>query len=275
MSYAGNEASIAGGRPVSLYLFERGAFRWSYCDADRDQTLQSRTWQAIAISDDGRRQTGEASADTLTVTLPGSLAVPQLYRGAPPSAEVWLTVRAYHYGDDDTLANTPVVWVGTVTSVSWPEVDRAEVACQPLSASMDRVGLRLTYMRSCPHALYDVNCGVNRDQFKVAATVSVLTGSAIEYSSAAMLPDGRAAGGYIEWSIGSGELERRSILAHSGSTLTLLGGTDGLSAGRAITVYPGCRQTTSDCNSYYNNIVNFGGFPAMPGTSPFDGNPVF
>ncbi len=161
------------------------------------------------------------------------------------------------------------------TSVSWPDVDRAEIACQPLSASMDRVGLRLTYMRSCPHALYDVNCGVNRDQFKVAATVSTLTGSAIEYSSAAMLPDGRAAGGYIEWSIGSGELERRSILAHSGSTLTLLGGTDGLSAGQAITVYPGCRQTTADCHDYFANLDNFGGFPAMPGTSPFDGNPVF
>lgn len=275
MSYTAREASIAAAQPINLYLFERGALSWAYCDADRDMVLQGRPWAAVAISDDGRRQTGQASADTLTVTLPGDLPVPQLYRGAPPSAEVWLTVRAWHWGDSGSLADVPVVWTGTVAGVSWPQADRAEIACTPLSASMDRVGLRMGYMRACPHALYDTHCGVDRNLFKAAGSVVRVDGAAIDYGSGSMFPEGRMAGGYIEWSIGGGELERRSVLQHTGITLSLLGGTDGLQVGQAITLYPGCQHTTADCAGYFNNLDNYGGFPAMPGKSPFDGDPVF
>ncbi|MEG1971202.1 MAG: phage BR0599 family protein [Burkholderiaceae bacterium] len=275
MSYTSRESSIAAGQPVRLYLFERGALRWGYCSADRDLTLQAREYKATAISDDGLRQTGETSADLLRITLPGTQEVPQLFRGAPPSAEVWLTIREWHWGEADIAANVPVVWIGTVSAVNWPAADRAEISCETLSASMDRVGLRLTYMRSCPHALYDRHCRVDRNRHKLAATINAITGNTIGYSSPAMLPEGRAAGGYLEWAIGSGELERRSILGHSGSTLTLLGGASGLSNGQGITIYPGCRQTVEDCQTTFSNLDNYGGFNAMPGVSPFDGNPAF
>lgn len=275
MSFDAFEASLFYGSPQRLYLFERGAWSWAYCAADRDLALLSRHWSAIAITDDGIRQTGEPSADALKITLPGDLPVPQLYRGAPPSAEVWLTVRDYHWGDTDTLSSMPVVWIGTISSVSWPQVDRAEISCAPLSSSMDRLGLSLSYLRACPHALFDRNCGVDRSAFGVSGVIVALDGQSIEYSSAAALADGRAAGGFIEWAIGLGETERRSILSHSGSVLVLLGGTQGLAPGQAITVYPGCRQTTDDCAMFFDNLLNYGGFPALPGTSPFDGNPVF
>jgi uncharacterized phage protein (TIGR02218 family) len=274
MSYTALEASVAAGRPVRFYLFERGTDRWAYTAADRDIRLQTVDWIHTAISDDGFRQTGESSADVMKVTMPADLPVPQLYRGAPPSAEVWLTIREWHYGDADEPLNMPVVWVGSVSGVSFPESDRAEVSCEVLSSSMDRTGLRITWMRSCPHAVYQRGCFADKALHEVDATVVSLTGATIDYSSTTMLPAGRAAGGYVEWSIGGGNFEQRGIEVHAGATLTLLGGTDGLAPGTAISVFPGCDGTKTMCNDVFNNLPNHGGFD-LPGKSPFDGTQAF
>lgn len=40
----------------------------------------------------------------------------------------------------------------------------------------------------------------------------------------------------------------------------------------AVYVYPGCNRTIFDCNSTFNNIANYGGFPWIPVVNPF--NPV-
>lgn len=275
MSFGARERSIAAGRPVRLYEFRRGALRWAYCSADRDITLLGGLFKATPISEDGVRLTGETTADVLTITAPGNLEVAQLYRGAPPSAEVALTMRDFNDGDGEAPDSTRVVWVGSISGVRWPQPDRAEISCQSLSASMERPGLRLTWERSCPHTIYDRRCGVDRNLFALATDVQTMDGARISNGALAAQPDGYFAGGFVEWSVGSGELDRRGVEAHTGSDLVLLGGTQGLVPGLAFTVYPGCRQTSVYCNATFNNIVNFGGFLHLPGKSPFDGDPIF
>ena len=227
MSFDTRERSLATAQPVRLYQFARGTLRWSYCSADRAITFQGSTYKAIAISDDGVRLTGETSADLLTITGPASLEVAQLFRAAPPSAEIALTLRDYHYGESDVAASARVAWVGSVAGVRWPQADRCAIACQSISASMQRPGLRLTWERTCPHTIYDRRCGVDRNAFAVAAAVQTLTGAVISSGALAGRADGYFGGGFVEWAVGGGELERRGIEVHTGNDLALLGGHAG------------------------------------------------
>jgi uncharacterized phage protein (TIGR02218 family) len=133
----------------------------------------------------------------------------------------------------------------------------------------------LSWGRGCPHALYDRNCRADPAAFAIAIAVEGLTGAAIVSSAVASLPANYLAGGYFEFPLMAGVMERRAIESQSGSTINILGTTDGLTIGNWVTVYPGCDRVSSTCESKFNNLVNYGGFPHLPTKSPFDGDPVF
>lgn len=272
MSFTARETSLHDGQPVRLYLFELGSNqRWAYCTADRSITLQAITYVPLAISDDGIRMTGQASADTVKITAPQDLEPAQLFRGAPPSDEVFVTIRDYHWGEADAAGSAVVAWIGSITGVRWPQDDRCELSCDSLSASMRRPGLRLTYQRGCPHSVYDTECGANRELHKVQATVSAMDGASITHNAVGA---GVFSAGFIEWQ-SNGLMERRGIDGENGQAITLLGGTSGLSVGQAVNLYEGCDQSSATCANRFNNMDNYGGFRHLPGKSPFDGDPVF
>ncbi len=272
MNFDGIETSLASGKPIRLYLFERGAsLRWAYTGPDRDITYQNVDYLRREISDDGIRQSGESSADALTITGPASLAVAQLYRGAPPSDEITLTIRDMHFGDTEAL----VSWSGSISDVNFPAVDRCEIVCESLAASLQRQGLRLAWQRNCPYALGDRNCKVDMEPLAVPGTVITLDGTTLSATAWAGYPDGWFAGGWVQWPVGGGEFDRRGIESHVGGVLGLLGGTAGLALNQVLTGYPGCSRTIQVCQDKFTNSDNYGGVYHLPGRSPFDGKPVF
>lgn len=273
MSFDSRERSLADGQPIRLYQFSRGVLRWAYNNSDRDITHNNQVFKTLrgGISDSGIRQTGESNVDGLKITAPADLEVAALYRGMPPSGEVALTIFDLHYQEADFV----VAWAGSIQSVSWLARDRCQVVCQSLSARMSMQGLRQGWERPCHRSLYDLGCTVNRDLFRVNTSIQSLTGAAVSNGAFASFPDGYFTAGFVEWSIGSGEYDRRAIERHNGSLLTLLGGTAGLGNGQELRVYPGCDQTIQTCAARFNNHLNFGGIWHLAGRSPFDGNPVF
>lgn len=271
MAFDTRERSNHDGRPILLLDFRRGTAHWRYCTADQDVTFGGDAWTAVALSDSPIVQAGELVQDSFTVTMPKDAAVPQLYRQAPPSQKVHLTVRRHHAGDDEA----PVVWIGTVSAVRQVSDVAAEVVCNSLAGTLPRNGLRKAWARGCQNVLYDHECTVDKARFAKSGTISVVSGRAITSSVFAEYPVGRFYGGFIEWAVDGGT-ERRFIMDHSvADTVTLLGGASGLTAGLAITAYPGCRLTRDDCHGFFGNLVNYGGFAHMPGKSPFSGDPIF
>ncbi len=145
-------------QPLRLYQFDRSAaVVWRYTSADRKITHLAQDWQPQPISDNGVRMTGEASADTLEIVVPASLPVAQLFRATPPSEEVFVTIYDYDAGEQDA----DVCWVGSVSAARFDGPGQAMLICDSLSTSMRREGLRLSYERSCPHSVYDGQCGVD------------------------------------------------------------------------------------------------------------------
>lgn len=265
------ETSREDGQPIRLYQFVRGPLRYCYTTADRAVTVNSQTFATCQISDNGVSFTGQSQADVLTITLPADSEIANMYQGLPPSDEVTCTIWDWHYAADDYI----VKYVGTVMSCKYTDAYTAEITVWSLAASLERPGLRLSYQRSCPHALYDNNCKVDEQNYKVTGSIATVSGVTIDVSAASAYPDGWFTAGYVEWELTQGIMERRGITLHAGLTLTILGGVYGLTAGLAVNLYPGCVRTAETCNTKFDNLPNYGGVPMLPGDSPFDGNPVW
>lgn len=271
MSFDSLETGIATGKPIRLYLFERGVRQWAYCTADRDIEYGLVTYQAVPVMDDGLRQSGESSADMLTLSMPADLPFLDQYRPQPPSDEVFVTVRDLHWPD----LYGRVRWSGSVQAVKRTSDAEVEVICRSWLAMMDEAGLRQCYGRGCPHTLYDHRCLVSRAAFAVTGTVTAVAGRAVTATAFAALASGYLTGGYIEVGIGDGLLERYGIESHTAGTAVLLDLPIGIGVGSTVTVYPGCDRTIAMCDSRFANAVNYGGQPHITGKSPFSGDPIY
>lgn len=264
------ESSVEQAQPIYLYAFSLNGRVWRYASCAFDVTTpDNNVWVATPISHSGVSQTGEATTDALTIEASTQIAPVQVYMINPPIRPIAIQIFQKDAVDDEVVA----IYVGDISQVNFPEPGKATVTCETLSVSMRREGLRLGWQRTCPYALYDpVNCKANKAAFAVTATITSVNGFTITVDGAVI--DTIYAGGFFEWMHPVKGLEMLTIEAQNGNTLTVFGTTADLYPGLQISMYRGCRRTPADCASF-NNFDNYGGIPAMPGKSPFDGNPVF
>lgn len=90
-----------------------------------------------------------------------------------------------------------------------------------------------------------------------------------------VLPSGYFSGGYIEWEVAIGIVERRFISDHTDAALTVTSAVGTLPGGTPVKIYPGCDHTLATCNTKFANAINYGGMPYIPTKNPFGGSPVF
>jgi uncharacterized phage protein (TIGR02218 family) len=290
MAVSSYEVHPFSGRPVYLYEFLRTSngtdYYWRYNNSDRDLWYNLTPWKAVPISHDGIRISPEAASTDLTLTMPIAEAFCDQFRlsGATPSDTVWLRVRRVHASDiEDLDGETPTVqgdalveWIGTVNGIAQIGELEAQVGCSMLSASFRRGGLRYGYQQNCPHVLYAPHtCKVDKELFRVSGEVTDIDKLTVSVEEFAAQPAGWFAGGFIEYFLPSGILERRMVLSHTGSAVGLVGIPVGMLVGDTISAFPGCNLTVDTCLAKFNNLDNMGGFPHTPGRNPFDGNPVF
>lgn len=278
MSYDTYETSNSGGKPVALYEFRYGNTYWRYCTADENQTVgldendDPAVWLAQAITDQGVTQGGSDQND-LQITTQANNPVAALFRNSQPSGKVWLTVRRWHLGDPDD--ETPLLWSGTVVNATLEDRATVRMSCRSLGGSYDRQGLRLAWGRMCPHVLYSAfGCKVDKALHAYPHEIATLDGINFTVLTFAEPAEGTFTGGFLELVRADGSFQRYGIESQVGNDFRVLGSTDGLEVGSTITIYPGCPRNTAGCK-LFDNLPNYGGFPHLPGKSPFDGSPVF
>lgn len=275
MSFDAFESSVEQGRPVFGYRFTLGPTVWRYTSAAEDFTdSDGNVWTAVAISDDGVKQTGESTTDALSLKAPITIGPVQVHMTTPPATPIQVAIMRTHVSDDEK--QMVVFYSGEVSQVNYPTPGQATLTCQTTSASMQRSGLRLPWQRACPYALYDpLTCKVDKTAYAVTLRILSVDGFTVTTDAAGGQADGYFNGGFLEWDHPVRGKEFRGIETHVGNVLAIFGMTDDMYAGLVVTAYPGCTRTLSTCGGKFNNQLNYGGIPNLPGRSPFDGNPVF
>ncbi len=281
MAYDNIEVSNQDGKPVFLYEFRYATSYYRYTNADQNLVFfegdpEEVTYTAVAISDGGFTQGGSDQND-FHVTLPSNATVAAMFKNTKPSGKVWLTVRAWHYGDDPEAMQ--VQWLGTVTNSILQDRASASMACRSIGGTYDRNGLRLVWQRTCPHVLYGIGCYEDKTLHQYPRTIADMDGTSFSCTAHSEPDEGSFSGGFVEWLDDDGNPQRRGIELQSGNDFQVLGTTVGMEIGLDVTIYPGCDRSTTVCKKFGSgprgNLDNYGGAPHMPGQSPFDGTPIF
>lgn len=270
MTYATVESSVQTGRPVELYEFLNGDTAYRYTSGDGAVAYGGNTYAAVPISRGAVEATSEVARLALEITCSRDLPVLDLFSFVPPEEVIAVTLRRLHAGDGEAIT----LWLGRVLNVTWNNAD-AEIHCESVYTSLKRIGLRRLYQKGCPHVLYGTGCGLDRDAFDLARTVSTVTGTAITMTTMAGYADGYFAGGYLEWERTTGVFERRAIRSQVGAVVTVGFPIPGLTASNAVTLYPGCDHTLATCTSKFSNRLNYGGMPYFPSKNPFGGASLY
>ena len=271
MAFNDYELSAEDGQPVRLYEFLMGETTWRYTSAESDITLASGVYKAMAIVDNGSKQTGDAVSDTLTVEAPNNCGPVRIFMTSPPTEPITIRIMSMHQG-----MTTPIVsYVGEVIQCNYVSAAMSRLSCQTLSASMRRDGVRLSWQRTCPFAHYDpLTCKVDKNLHMVAGTVTAINGFVLTVPEMDAQLDGKFSAGMLEWTHPLRGSQLVMVENHTGSAITVFGEVGDIYEGAVVRLYPGCDRTTSACRSF-NNLNNFGGAPRMPGKSPFENEVLF
>ena len=275
MTYDASEISVDSGEPVELYTFNNQANVYRHTSHSENVTYLDAEYIAIPLSRSGIDQTQESSRNNITLTTSRDQAIAQLFRDRPPSDVVTLSIVRKHLTDVDD--ESAIIWTGRVLNIELTGM-QANLHCEPIFTSIKRPGMRRHWQRSCPHVLYDVDCGVVKTDHQMTGTVSAVNNNVLTISEASAKPDGYFSGGFIKWQKVSGDVERRMIIAHTGNQLTMTFSMPGLSdagVAQSVFLYPGCKHSMNECNTKYSNILNYGGQPWIPQKNPFNGTKIY
>lgn len=281
MTYDALEAATSEGRPYFLYLFTEEATLWRFTSratdwvspmgAIADETADL-VWTASPVSHGSIVQSSDPRRVDLSVTFPISDAFARRWLGPRGRQVTTLTI---YRGHEQVPAEVVAYWKGRVVSAR-TDGARIVLRCESLFTGLRREGVRAKYQRLCRHALYGRGCHLDIESHFVGGTATAWTGQQVTVAEAALQPDGWYRGGVLR----HGGLPA-FITGHAGAVLTLAGRLPELEAAiddpevvAAVEIAPGCDLRRDTCSAKFANLLNFGGFPLIPGRNPFGGSSI-
>lgn len=149
---------------------------------------------------------------------------------------------------------------GTLGEVRYTD-GRGQAELRGLSQALQQSVGRVV-ARRCSADLGDARCGVTLGTYTVTGTVTAVTSRrAFSVTDAPAAVDGK-----LTWTSGANNGLSMEVSAISGLGLTLaLPMPYDVAIGDGYSVYAGCDKNLSTCIGTYNNVVNFRGFPHLPG----------
>jgi uncharacterized phage protein (TIGR02218 family) len=240
-----------------------------FTDHDRDLTFNGLTFRAntglsasqIESNVGFAPGTGEAAGALSDDSLTEADLLNGLYDGA--SVETWLV----DWADVTDRALLDVATIG--------EVRRGETAFTAelrSSAHLFDQQQGRAFQRNCSADFGDARCGFNllTPGFHATGVVAASAGGVIDIDLLQDFDSGFFAGGALTFTSGANENARFTIKSHRQENLrasvtlwTPPGGA--IIAGDAVLMTAGCDKSPTTCRLKFGNIVNFRGFPHMPG----------
>lgn len=283
-AYDDAEASVEDSEPRELFVISinDGVQVWRHTSATRDISYGGNVYTVLAMDRDNIAITMPGKEKDLTLTLPIDHAFVKrwLQLGIPP-LNASLTVYRQNGGETRTK------WAGDIASLGGIDKGVAKFRVPSRAGEwMLRPIPSMVASRSCPHFLFDTNCGVARTEVGPTAlphrqitTVIYVNGRDVRVD----LPDITAGDPLRDDWADQGELYHPS----TGERMTVQVQTDlnpgtgtvadlrlqfpvvGLKVGDTVHVFAGCRLDITTCRTKFDNKQRFGGAPQMPLKNPF------
>lgn len=258
------EESVDGGAPFELYEWA-GSYRSYYMTSDSiEHILNNQTFLPVPGLKRSNLKAGTHEEDSidLTIELPitEQLVKDYGFQITPPTLD--LTI--YRFQRD---ASTYIpYWKGPVSSIS-VSGETATLRTPSKFGNMLQGNIPNVYVQPpCNNVLFDELCRVSRVDNSLDTIASIVDGVVITIPSIGGFPNGWFLGGEVAVPARN---ERRMIIAQAGNVLTVNYAFARLATGASIQVTAGCDHSfgrATGCPKF-NNQINFGGCPYVPGES--------
>lgn len=249
---------------VELYAFSSSNAQFYLTPHEFDVDLDGTPYTSLSIERNELALGAEAAKSALELKLPPSCDLVRHLLAASLTGDttsVTLRIgRRDNWGDYWWLSGTR--WIGRVLGVEI-NADAARIRCESAQVSLKRIGLRRLYSRQCSHVLYSSACGAS--PITGSAFVLDVYGRNVELDGG--VPgsvSGGLAGGWLQTPDGA----RHMIISDDGSSVELLYPVV-IESGTEVLLTVGCDHSTATCQSRFDNLDNYGGFPAIPAKNPF------
>lgn len=152
-------------------------------------------------------------------------------------------------------------WVGEITVSREQFIAEIRGLAQKLSQSIGRV-----YSPSCDAILGDARCTVDLEDFTESTTVTSVTNRQTFTASALTQDAGYFTGGEVIWTSGANDGRRMEVKEFSnGQVVLALPMPDTITISDGFDIVAGCDKTHTVCKATFDNLINFRGFPHVPG----------
>ena len=267
MTFDSRERSTAAGQPYELYLFQTQDSAWRHTSADSVKTYLGGVYSPAAIARTNTTASSEVKGGHVKVSLPKDHAIAQLFIGFIPNTPLTLVIYRNHIGEAE--AEAKAAFTGRVLAGRFTTDDTCELDCAPDTEILKRPIATTCFQRPCNRVLFDSGCGLSNAFWSISGRVSAISadGLTLTVAEAAARANDWFALGYIEKG-----LDRRMVISHAGTTITLINPMNGLKTGDIINIYAGCDRTYSGpngCVAKFDNGVNFMGWEWIPAKNPF------
>lgn len=235
-----------------------------FTDHDRDLTYAGFIYQATSgFQPSAIQNKTDFSVDNLDVEgilSSDAISEPDLMAGLYDYAE--LDVFMVNY-EDTTQSGLYMKrgWLGEVQFQRGRFVAEVRGLTQKLSQQIGRV-----YGAGCDANLGDTRCGVDVQAFKGASTVLSVVDNASFTTTTPTTDNSYFKGGVLVWLSGNNQDIRMEVKEFINDELQLvLPMGVSIQAGDTFEVFAGCDKSRRTCIDKFNNILNFRGFPDLPG----------
>jgi len=250
-------------KPVELYKIWRmdEATFWYYTSGDVAVTFDGQVYAPAALKRGQSKYDSQLEVTTMTVTAGYLNDVAVDFVSINPVDVLWVQIMKLHREQSPLEAD--VVFIGQIKNVSFKGV-QANITCVGFEHFLKKTIPQWRYQLTCNHLVFGSNCALTASTYKTTETITldatrtILTGTAFGTKD-----DGYFIGGEVRFGA-----ESRTIIAHSGASITMMYKMSELSDSDSVDAYPGCDGRAETCRDKYNNITHFLGFPFIPEENP-------
>ncbi len=267
MTYEAYESGAAVGSPYFLYLFDNGLTQTRLTSDLLETTYLAETWTPSPIAHSDIEQNGNVDKAGIDLTFPNADEFARSFLGGVTDTTT-ITIFRGHRGDPDAEFNT--YWKGRLVGATSGGT-KITLRAESVFTSLKRTGCRARYQKNCRFALYSYGCNVDIDDYKIAATVTAQNGLILTVDEAALAANGWYKGGIVIF-----EGHYGFVMSHTTNKLSLMANVRAISEALElgpvdVFIAPGCDLSTgaNGC-AKFSNILNYGGFPVMSSTNPFE-----
>lgn len=220
---------------------------------------RSNTKTVLGVEVDGLKITVASSASVLIEGVP---ILQAFVKGLFDGAIVQLG-RVFMPTWGDTSLGAVNLFTGRISDIICGQIE-AEVTVKSDLELLNIMMPRNIYQPGCIHTLYDAGCTLNKASFGVNGSV-VGVGTTTTVWCNLTQASGYFSLGTITFTGGANNGISRTVKVYSLGVFTLMFPLGVVPApGDTFTAYPGCDKQQSTCQTKFNNVANFRGFPYIP-----------